>query len=271
MKKNFISIIAIVFLGIMIVGCTQLETSSGKLHTLNVSATGTVDLEPNLALVRIGVHSQSSDVAEAFEDNNSKADAILQTLMELGVAKEDIRTSNFSIYSQRIQPPREEESWMPEEDIVTEEAVPEEGEILEEALEEDSDDDTVLTYFVENTVSVTVRDLDSLGEILTAVVEEGANTIYGVTFDIEDKEAAIEEARQKAIADAQAQAAAIAETAGVNLGAIQSININESEMALPKYEAYAMEEAAQASGGSVPISSGTLKVRVTVDISYEIN
>jgi len=160
---------------------------------------------------------------------------------------------------------------MPEEDIVTEEAVPEEGEILEEALEEDSDDDTVLTYFVENTVSVTVRDLDSLGEILTAVVEEGANTIYGVTFDIEDREAAIEEARQMAIADAQAQATAIAETAGVNLGAIQSININESEMALPKYEAYAMEEAAQASGGSVPISSGTLKVRVTVDISYEIN
>ncbi len=269
MKKKILSMIAIVVIGALVAGCAQLDTSSDQVHTLNVSGSGTIDLEPDLALVRIGVRSQSPDVAEAFEDNNNKAEAIFQTLTALGVAQEDIQTSNFSIYSQQTQPPRGEENGMIEEDIVTEEAVPEEGEVMEEALEED--DETVLTYFVENTVSVTVRDLDSLGEILSDVVEEGANTIYGVSFDIEDREAAIEEARQMAIEDAQAQAAAIAETAGVNLGAIQSININENGALLTKVDMYAMEEAAQAAGGSVPISSGTLTVRVTVDISYKIN
>jgi uncharacterized protein len=268
MKKKVISVIAIVFLGIFIAGCSQFGPSNKEVHTLSVSAIGTVDLEPDLALVRIGVRSQSRDVSEAFEDNNGKAIAIIEKMVELGVEKDDIQTSNFSIYSQRIQPPREEESWKPEEDIVTEEAIPEESEVLEEALEED--DETVLTYFVENTVSVTVRNLDSLGEILSAVVEEGANTIYGVTFDIEDREAAVEEARQMAIADAQAQATAIAETAGVNLGAIQSIDIDKSAPDYTKIEVLEME-VAQAAGGSVPIASGTLTVRVTVDIIYEID
>ncbi len=270
MKKNLVLITVIVVLGTLMTGCAQLKKTNDKRHTLNVSATGTVDLEPDLALVRIGVRSQSPDAAEAFEENNNKAKAIYETLTALGVAGEDIQTSNFSIHSQRIQPPRDEESQMIEENTVTEEAEPEEEEVVETLSAEEAEDGTVLTYFVENTVSVTVRDLDSLGEILSAVVEEGANTIYGVSFDIEDREAAVEEARQKAIADAQAQAASIAETAGVNLGAIQSININKSVPDYTRVESVVMEEA-QGTGGSVPISSGTLAVRVTVDIVYNIN
>jgi uncharacterized protein YggE len=164
MKKKILSMIAIVVLGVLVVGCAQLGSSSGHMQNLYVSGSGTIDIEPDLALVRIGVRSQSSDIAEAFEDNNSNAETILQTLAGLGVAKEDIRTSNFSIYSQQTRPLRDEENQMTEEEIVTEEAPPpEEWEVSEEMLEEDNDDDTVLTYFVENMVSVTVRDLDSLG------------------------------------------------------------------------------------------------------------
>lgn len=271
MKKKVFSIVAILILAIFTAGCTQLDASGEQGRTLNVSAVGTVELEPDIARIRIGVRSQSTDAAEAFEDNNGKAEAIIESLAAFGVEKEDIQTSNFSIYSQRTQPVRDEESRMIEEDMAIEEtSPPEEDEITEDTLEEDEEEESVLTTIVENTVSVTVRDLDSLGNILSSVVEQGANTIYGITFDIEDREAAVEEARQMAIADAQSQAEMIAETADVKLGAIQSISINESGSPLTRNEAYAMEEAAQGMG-SVPISSGTLTVKVTVNISYKIN
>jgi hypothetical protein len=100
------------------------------------------------------------------------------------------------------------------------------------------------------------------------MVSEGANTIHGVTFDIENREAAIEEARQLAIEDAKAQAEAIAETAGVNLGEIYSINISQSGGAVPRIE-YAEEAAVGA--GEVPISTGTMTVQVRANLSYYID
>jgi len=242
MSKKALPMIIILILALFVTGCISTQSSNNEIRMLNVSSTGTVELEPDIARVNIGVRSQSPDAAEAFMVNQRDAEAIMETLMDLGVAQEDIQTRNFSIYAQPSQPPRDEE-------------------------EENGSTQIIV---VENIVAVTVRDLDSLGEILSAAVEEGANTIYGVTFDVEDKETAKEEARQQAMKDAQVQAEAIAETAGVKLGVIHSININESDSALTKSEAYAMEETAQGAG-TVPISSGTLTIRVTVDISFELD
>jgi len=239
MKKTLLSVFAILTLAILVTGCSPIQTSSNapQIRTLNVSGTGTVELEPDIARVNIGVRSQSEDVAEALDDNTAKANAIMQTLVDLGIAEKDIQTSNFNIYPQQTQP-----------------ALPEE--------------ESRQTFVVENTVSVVVRQLDSLGEVLSAVVREGANTINGVTFNIEDPEAAVAEAHQLAIEDAQGQAEAIAEAAGVDLGAIQSININDSGSTPIARVSMAME---QAMGGSVPISSGTLTIQVTANLTYEIN
>jgi hypothetical protein len=239
MKKTLLSIIAILTLVILVTSCAPIQTSSNapQIRTLNVSGTGTVELEPDIARVNIGVRSQSEDIAEALDDNSAKANAIMQTLVDLGVAEKDIQTSNFNIYPQQTQP-----------------ALPEE--------------ESQQTFVVENTVSVVVRQLDSLGEVLSAVVREGANTISGVTFNIEDPEAAAAEARQLAIEDAQAQAEAIAEAAGVKLGAVQSININDGSSIPIARDSMVIELAV---GGSVPISGGTLTIQVTANLTYEIN
>lgn len=239
MKKGFLSRLTFLVLALLIGGCAPISSKNNEIHMLNVNASGTVEMEPDIARVSIGVRSQDFNASDALLYNQKHAEAIMETLMGLGVAVEDIQTRNFSITTQK--PSR----------------VTNEG------------NDSAQTFVVDNTVNVTVRDLTLLGEILSAVVAEGANTIYGVTFDIEDKESAFEEARQIALADAQKQAEAIAEAAGVKLGAIHSIHITENNSAFSKVEAFAME--APAGRGAVPISSGSLTIRVTVDLSYELD
>ena len=65
---------------------------------------------------------------------------------------------------------------------------------------------TGTTYTVNNTVYVTVRDLQVLGKLLDVVVRSGANSINGITFDVVDKSRAISEARRLAVESARSQA-----------------------------------------------------------------
>jgi len=241
MQKKFLLVAALLITSLLLASCSSLATSSGEdtVRKLNVSGTGTVKLSPDIAQVNIGVRSQSPDVAQALEENTANAEAIIQSLMDLGVEQHDIQTRNFNVYPQQNREPG------PEGDV-----------------------EETQTFVVENTISVTVRELDSLGEILTAVIQEGANTIHGVTFDVEDREAAVAEARGLAIEDAKAQAETIAETAGVSLGMIQSISINEGGGA-PMTRAMEMPEAA--AGGEVPVSGGQLTIHVSANLTYEID
>jgi len=241
MNKKILVFLSLLSLTAFISGCVSAPAASTgpAKRTMDVSGSGTVELSPDIARVNIGVRSQSPDIAEALNENNATAETIIQNLSDLGVERNDIQTRNFNIYPQQDRQPGPE------------------GEFEE-----------TQTFVVENTVSVTVRDLDSLGEILSAVVREGANTIHGVSFDVEDREDAIEEARGLAIEDAQTQAQAIAEAAGVDLGPIHSININgRSSAPMPR----TMEmEAAMGMGGDVPIEGGQLTIRVTANLIYEI-
>jgi uncharacterized protein YggE len=246
-KKTIWTISILLIISALIAGCSSngflsLEKPAKKLQ---VTGTGIVKLEPDIARVNIGVRSEASEAAEALQKNNANIEAIIQSMKDLGVAAEDIQTRNFSIYAQQNQQPRE--------------AMIEEGEMKE----------VTRTYVVENTVAVTVRDLDSLGEILSTVVAEGANTIYGVVFDIEDRESARDEARLMAIEDAQNKAKAIAEEAGVSLSEIQLIDLNESSNYFAAREEMAVEMPQ--GGGSVPIESGTLTIRMTANLTYSFD
>lgn len=238
MKKTILSLTLLIALAAIISGCTGGLPTSGNtaVRTIDVTGVGKVKIEPDLAYVNIGVRSQSPEVTEAFTENSEIAENIIQTLMDMGIEQEDIQTRNFNIFQQQDQRPGQEEP--------------------------------TINYVVENTVFVTVRDLDSLGEVLSVMVSEGANTIHGVTFDIENREASIEEARQLAIEDAKAQAEAIAETAGVSLGEIFTLNISQNGGAVPRVE-YAEEAAAGA--GEVPISSGSMTIQVRANLSFYID
>ena len=195
MRNKIYLLSLIIFLSLVLSACGTAyaqEAASEPLRTINVTGKGEVILTPDIATVSIGVRSEGEDAAKAVAENNAKSEAVVEALKDAGVDEEDIQTTNFNIYPQQ--------------------QYDDQGKIQ----------DTF--YIVENSVRVTVRDLDNIGELLNAAVEAGANSIYGVQFDVEDDESARSDARQAAVDDAQKQAEELAEAAGVGLGRVQSIS-----------------------------------------------
>ncbi len=238
MKKKF----NLIFVSMIIIGLLAACSPSSAASTpdiersMTVSGTGRVTVVPDIASINVGVRSEAEAVTDALDSNTDQANAISQTLQDLGVAEDDIQTSNFNVYpSDRYDPMT--------------------GQV------------TGRYFVVENTVNVIVRDLSTLGEVLTAVVEAGANNIYGINFDLEDRDAAIAEARQLAIEDARSKAQAIAEETGVELGEILNISVYSGSTPTIYYDA----KGGAYSEAAVPIAAGTLSITMEANLVYSIN
>lgn len=207
-------------------------------HTLSVAGNGKVYLTPDLAYVYVGVQSNAESVGDALTANNEKAQAISKTLQELGVQAKDIQTSSFNVYPIQQTDP--------------------EGKLLP------------VTYNVDNTVYVTVRDLTVLGKLLDAVVRSGANSINSINFDVTDREKALSEARRLAVEDARKQADEVAAAAGVKVTGVVNLNVNVSGGPIALYDAKAVG-AGNGISAQVPISAGQLMISVDVNVLYQID
>lgn len=236
-KKFSLILFSLVVFGLL-AACSPAASpvSPESVRSLSVNGVGRVTVVPDMATINVGVRTEADSVTDALDGNTAQANAIARVLQNLGIEEKDIQTSNFNIYPN--------DRWNPMTGEV-------EG-----------------RYFVvENTVNVTVRELSSLGEVLNAVVEAGANSIYGISFSVEDRSAAVAEARDLAIADAQAKAEAVAASAGVQLGEIISISVYEGSMPFPYYDGMGGGFVAEA---AVPIAAGTLTITMESNLSYAI-
>jgi hypothetical protein len=212
------------------------QAAPENIRTLSVNGIGQVSLTPDIAYIYVGVHTEGATASDAVATNKSQTTTVISAIKKAGVDEKDIRTTNFSIWpSQQYGP-----------------------------------DGTIsgTIYMVDNTVYVTVRDLNGLGNLLDSVISAGANSINSVQFDVADKTEALKEARAKAVEDAKLQAQELAEAAGVSLGEIQNISFYENT-------AYPMDMGKGGGGGydtaaSVPIQPGQLTIAVTVSAVYSI-
>ena len=234
-KKFNLILISLVLIGLLS-ACTSPAAGGNDTRTMSVSGTGRVTLIPDIATINIGVRTEADAVSDALEGNTAQANAISQVLQDLGIAQDDIQTSNFNVFpAERYDPLTGQSAGQ---------------------------------YFVvENTVNVTVRDLANLGEVLSAVVDAGANNIYGINFSVENREDAVAEARELAIKDAQAKAAAIAEDADVRLGDLMSINVYSGSTPIAYYDAKGGAYAEEAA----PISAGMLTITMECNLVYQIH
>jgi uncharacterized protein YggE len=228
-------------LGLAVSACDTLRTGASAAstpppRTITVAGSGKSFLAPDIATISIGVRTENADAAQAVSDSNTKAQTIADALQEMGIEEKDIQTSSFNIYPNQ----QYDETGSP----------------------------VSTTFVVENTVSVTVRDLTKLGELLGASVEAGANQVYGIQFDVEDREEALAEARQLAVEDARARAEALAAAAGVTLGEMQSIS-EMGSIPVPFFEGKG-GGAPEAPAAEVPISPGQLTLTVEVSVVFAI-
>jgi uncharacterized protein YggE len=124
-------------------------------------------------------------------------------------------------------------------------------------------------YWVNNSLVVTLRQVDHLGAVLQAAVDAGANSINGIAFDLTDKSQAEEQARQAAITDARQRAERLAAAAGATLGEVVSIYTGGYSYGAINY-VEAASSAGSAGGGTVPIAPGTFDVRIDVMLAYTL-
>jgi hypothetical protein len=208
------------------------------VRSVTVNGTGQVFLTPDIAYIYIGVHTEKDTAAEAVQASNADTQQVITALKDAGVAAEDIRTTNFSIWPNQQYDPNGQP--------------------------------TSTRYTVDNSVFVTVRKLDELGDLLDTAVAAGANSINSVQFDVADKTEALKDARDQAVEDAKAQAQELADAAGVKLGEIQSVGFFDN-VPTPNLDTYGKGGGAGvAEAATVPIQPGQLTLTATVSMTYTI-
>ena len=241
MKTKSVLIAAVLLFALVLSACgsTSAVAPSAQqppVRSMTVSGEGKVVLQPDIAYVNIGVHTEKPTAAEAVAQNSADSQAVITAIKAAGVSANDIQTTNYNIYQNNQTGP--------------------DGKVVSS------------NYDVDNTVYVTVRDLTKLGSLLDASVKAGANNVNNIQFDLVDKTKALSDARAAAVKAAQAEASALASAAGVTLGNIQSINVNENSPSPIFYAKAAVGMGA--SDSSVPVSAGSMQITSDVTLVYEI-
>ena len=242
--KNTASIVILFFLLLFaytkLVGPIPFSVTSvttTKSDTFSVTGSGKTTVVPDIAVVNVGVTSQGATAKAAQEELNTKINAVSDAIKKLGVSEKDIQTSNYSVY--------------PNYDFVT------------------GDQRGVSGYQASSNLTVKIRDIEKANGVIDAATGAGANQVSGVSFDVDDKSKAENEAREKAVAQARKKAEDAARIAGFKLGRI--INYSESFGGEPR-PIPLMEKAAGAPDDAIAtqVEPGTNEVIVIVTLSFEI-
>ncbi|PTW48769.1 hypothetical protein C8J25_101267 [Sphingomonas faeni] len=242
---SFLSALATVAIGLPAVAAnaqaapTTVEPMVPAAGTvLDVTAEGRTTRVPDLATIRAGVVSQSTTAAAALTDNAQRMAKVLASLKRAGVAPRDIATSNVQLAPQYRyadnQPP------------------------------------VITGYQATNTVSIRFRDVGKSGTVLDALVAEGANQIDGPNLSIDKPDAALDEARTDAIAQAKRRADLYAKAAGLRVSRIVSIAESGQDAGGPAQPVFMMARASMAKD-STQIAPGEKDVTVTLSVRFLLN
>lgn len=240
-------------------GCAGPTTivQSALPQGISVSGHGEARGQPDIARVTLGVETRSASADEATTSASQQMTGVINALQQKGVAPADIRTQNFSVnFEQQPEP------YPPPPPASVGRAAPDQKPGAEAAPSLPRG-----FYRVNNTVIVTVRNTSELGALLGAATAAGANTVWGIQFEIEDPSKLEEQARAEAMKRARQRAEQLAALAGVKLG--RMISAGESGGGGPVMRegyGYSMKAAQM----DVPVQSGELTVSQDVQVVYAI-
>jgi hypothetical protein len=205
-------------------------------RTLTVNGDGAASAAPDIVDIQLGVESIDEDPKAAIDDNTSTMESVIEALTDLEVSEDDIQTRSFNMW-------------------------------VEQIYDEDGPTGNFL-YHVVNQISVRVRDIDQTGDVLGAALGAGANTVRGISFGVEDTQTLEEAARDAAVDNAVAKAEQLAERLGVTVGSPR--HVAEISGGFPETARAERAVAFDSGGGSVPVSPGDFTVRVSLNITFDI-
>lgn len=211
------------------------SVTTQKSEAFSVTGEGKSIVKPDIGVVNVGVSAQASTVKDAQDKLNSAINKVSEAIKKLGVDAKDIQTTNYNInpsYDYRETTQR------------------------------------ITGYNASTNLSIKVRQIDKANDVIDEATANGANQVGGISFDVDDKTKAENEAREKAVAEAKRKAESAARIAGFRLGKI--INYSENFGGFP----ITIPLRAQAVGTEAPtptqIEPGSSEITVTVTLSYEV-
>ena len=215
------------------------NTSSPRIL---VTAEGSVDIAPDMAVLSLSVTREAKTARVALDANSSAMKEVLAAMKAEGIEERDLQTSGFSIQPKyRYPAPNSSDKREPPR---------------------------IVGYRVRNSLSVRVRDISKVGEILDKSVTLGVNEGGNIVFTNEDPSAAITQARIQAVKNAMAKAATLAEAAGVKTGRL--LEISEQSFRPRPVPMARAEMSLSRSADAVPVATGENTYKVTVDVAYAI-
>lgn len=225
------------------------SASTPSARSFTVSGEGKVIAVPDIAELSMSVLIEGGkNLSDLQKQNAEKTNRIIAFAKDRGVSEKDIQTRSYNI-SPRYQyfscsPIRSggETKPCPPAEIVG--------------------------YSINQTISVKIRNLNSVGDILAGAVDAGANTVSGPVFTIDDPNTLQNQAREEAVSRAKEKARVIAKAGGFRLGKILSVNEGAY---LPQPMLFAGRSAAfdVSGGGAAPvIEPGSQEIQVSVTVTY---
>ena len=212
----------------------QLQPIGGT--RLDISATGDVTRVPDIAIISAGVVTRAPTASGAIQQNAEQMERVIAALRKASIAERDIQTSSINLNPEY----RYEENRAPQ----------------------------LIAYQASNSVSVRFRDIRNSGRILDALVAEGANQLNGPQLTIDKPEAALDEARVKALSEGRARAELYAKALGKRV--VRLVSVSEGGgYSVPPPMPVTMEARAGGAADS-KILPGEQKLQVTLAMTFEL-
>jgi len=212
-----------------------------RTSVISMLGNGVVSAPPDMARVTTGVVTQADTARAALNANTEAMSRLVEAIRAAGIEGRDIQTSGFSVQPLYVYSDRRDQSGY-------------------------TPPPRINGYQVNNNLTVRVRQLDTLGQLLDRMVTVGSNTINGISFGVADDTDLMRQARRKAVVDARDKAELYADAAGVCLGRVLSITESGGYSPQPAM----MRQVEMAADASVPVEAGELDFSISVNIEWAL-
>jgi uncharacterized protein YggE len=214
-------------------------TSQPYARTITVNGDAKVTSKPDLAIIALSVVTQGQTVKQVTTENNQKMNKIIDEIKKVGVEAKDITTSQYNLYPEYRYP--------------------------------DNRSPQITGYKLDQEISVKVRVLDKVEEVLDNGIKAGANQVGQLMFDIDDASPLKKEARELAFKAAKEKAQEMASAAGVRLGRVVTFSEGNEYIPPSPYPNMLMGKAEAMDVAQAPsIEPGSKELRINVSVTYEI-
>jgi uncharacterized protein len=224
---------------------------------LSISAEGRSNRVPDLAVFSSGVVTAGTTASEALGSNSRQMDRVVAALKRSGIAERDIQTSAISL-SPRWSNPEAEAQRVARE--------------TRQPYVPATEPPRIIGYEARNSVQVRVRRLGEMGKIIDTLVAAGANEVNGPSFTLDDQKAALDEAREEAVALGRERAEIYARAAGMRV--VRLLSMSEGGGYYPVQQIFVTARRGAGAGAPppppAPVSPGELSLGLSLSMQFEL-